>query len=60
MSKEQIEEMASKCDTCLNSRAIVSENGIHCICCLPEGLAFLCQIGKVDRYKTLIGETPNE
>ena len=42
--------MASKCKTCLNSHPVVAENGIHCICCLFEGLAFLCAIGKVDRY----------
>lgn len=45
--------MASKCETCLNSLAIVSENGIHHICCLSERLALLCVIGKVDRYKTI-------
>ena len=25
-----------KCDSCLNSRRIVSENGFHPICCLPD------------------------
>ena len=43
--------MASKCETCANIRAIISENGVHRICNLSEGLAWLCVIGKVDRYK---------
>lgn len=25
-----------KCDSCIFSRTIVSENGFHSICCLPD------------------------
>lgn len=45
-------EMNQKCETCLNSRVVVSENGAHCVCCLGKNLAFLCMIGKVDRHTT--------
>lgn len=39
-----------RCDTRFNSRPVVSENGIHYICCLHERTAFNCMIGKKDRY----------
>ena len=38
-----------KCDNCLNSRRIISENGMHSICCLSEKLAVDCIIGKKDQ-----------
>lgn len=31
-----------KCDTCLNSRTVVSENGYHPICCLSARKANAC------------------
>lgn len=31
-----------KCDQCLNSRPIISENGIHYICCFSDKKAFAC------------------
>lgn len=39
--------MAGKyCDNCLNSRPIISENGIHYICCLSSKKATDCKFGK--------------
>lgn len=37
-----------KCDNCLNSRRIISENGLHSVCCLSEDVAVKCIIGKKD------------
>jgi len=38
-----------KCDKCLNSRPIMSENGLHRVCGLSnEKEAVDCLIGKVD------------
>jgi len=39
-----------ECDTCLNSRPIVSENGIHYACCLSGRAAVQCMTGQKDRY----------
>lgn len=39
-----------KCDYCLNSRPVLSENGIHYICCLSSKKAMDCMIGKKDYY----------
>ena len=39
-----------KCDTCLNSRPIVSENGIHFNCCLSSKAAMKCMTGEKDGY----------
>ena len=36
----------SKCEECLHSRLIVSENGYHAICCLPEKKAIDCMTDK--------------
>ena len=32
------------CDYCLNSRPVISENGLHYICCLSSKKAVECQI----------------
>ena len=40
----------SRCETCLDSRCIVSENGFHYICCLKEDSAINCLTGKEDHY----------
>ena len=40
----------SKCEECLNSRLVVSENGYHMVCCLPEDKATDCMIGKVNHF----------
>ena len=42
--------MTNKCDTCLNSRPILSENGWHSSCCLSDRKAFNCLTGKKDHY----------
>ena len=39
-----------KCDSCLNSRPVQSENGIHFICCLSSRAAMKCLTGEKDRY----------
>lgn len=38
------------CDTCLNSRAVVSENGYNRICCLSEKEAVECITRKKNHY----------
>lgn len=40
----------NRCETCLNSRPIVSENGIHAACCLSGRAAIQCMTGQKDRY----------
>jgi hypothetical protein len=49
---ETIEQTAkqTKCDKCLKSRMIVSENGYHGICTLPPKAAMDCVTGKKDRF----------
>ena len=38
-----------KCDKCLNSRPVMSENGLHRVCGLrDEDEAMECLMGKVD------------
>ena len=39
-----------KCDSCLNSRMVISENGLHSICCLSEKKAIDCMFGEKDHY----------
>jgi len=46
-----------KCDTCLNSRRIVSENGIKSVCVLSDKEAVDCLIGKKDLYVTIEKES---
>jgi hypothetical protein len=46
----------SKCDTCLKSRMIVSENGIHSVCCLSVKRAIGCLSGVDGRYVGLKGD----
>lgn len=40
----------NKCDSCLNSRMVVSENGLHSVCCLSKKKAVDCMLGKKDNY----------
>ena len=40
----------NSCQYCLNSRAIVPENGIHWVCCLSEKKALECKRGVKDHY----------
>ena len=49
----------NKCDKCLNTRIIVSENGRHRICCLSSKKAVNCMTGKKDYFIT-IKENKNE
>lgn len=42
--------MQVKCDTCFNSRPIISENGIHYACCLSDKSALKCMTGKQKGY----------
>ena len=44
MSKE------CKCDTCLNSRVVISENGFHAVCNLSSVKATECMVGIKDNY----------
>lgn len=39
-----------KCEQCLNSRPIVSENGIHYGCCLSKKKAVECMFGVKDYH----------
>ena len=39
-----------KCDSCLNSRMVVSENGLHSIWCLSEKKAVDCMLGEKNHY----------
>lgn len=51
--------MKQKCEICTNSQAIISKDGIQYVCTLSGGLAFLCEIGKVDRYTPIRNATDN-
>lgn len=37
-----------KCDNCLHSRRIISENGMHSVCCLSEKEAMECKTKNKD------------
>lgn len=39
-----------KCNICLNTRPIVSENGIHSICTLSSRSAMNCLFGKTNKF----------
>ena len=39
-----------KCETCLNSRVIISENGCHSVCCLSQKKAVDCITKRKDYY----------
>lgn len=41
----------TKCDGCLNSRIVISENGLRSICCLSEKRAVACLTNTEDSYK---------
>jgi len=40
----------NKCDLCINSRVIISENGYHYICCLSEKEIMECILNNYSRY----------
>ena len=39
-----------RCDTCLYSRVIISENGYHSVCCLSQKKAVDCITKQKDYY----------
>ena len=53
-----------KCDNCLNARRVISENGLHSLCCLSEKVAMDCIMGeknqRVPTMITLIDEAESE
>ena len=42
-----------KCEKCLNSRRVISENGFHPVCCLSQKASINCITGKKSRFITL-------
>ena len=40
-----------KCETCLYSRTVISENGYHCICALSDKKAVSCIMHDYKHYK---------
>lgn len=40
-----------KCDDCLNSRPVISENGIHYICCLSSQQLKKCLTGEKSYFE---------
>lgn len=44
-----------KCEKCLQSRMVVSENGIHAACCLSSKRAVDCITGKKDSFIPIPG-----
>ena len=47
----------SKCDSCVYSRVVVSENGYHPLCGLSSTKAVKCLTGYKEYYKSLREET---
>lgn len=43
--------MTNKCVDCVNSRIIISENGIHYSCTLSSMSATYCMIGIRDKFE---------
>jgi hypothetical protein len=39
-----------KCEKCLNSRTIISENGHHAVCCLSQKKAMDCIMGNKSSF----------
>ena len=42
-----------KCEECLHSILIISENGCHFVCCLSQKKAMDCIMGKKSQFATL-------
>lgn len=49
-----------KCDTCLNTRVITSENGKHPVCNLSEGDMVKCLLGSKNYYICDVLDTEKE
>ena len=43
-----------KCDNCLNSRIVVSENGYHPVCCLSSKKVMECISGDKDHKVCIV------
>lgn len=43
----------NKCEMCINSRKIISENGFHSICCLSQKKALDCMMNRKSSFLTL-------
>jgi hypothetical protein len=39
-----------RCDRCLNARTVVSENGLHSVCCLNDAELTSCLLHKEDHF----------
>lgn len=50
----------NKCDKCLNSRPIISENDYHFICCLSSKKAVNCITNTKDYFITIRKDDTNE
>lgn len=59
----------SKCDSCLYSRTIISENGYHSICnlsdkkaieCVTKDYSYYCSASRLDINTTWFGERTEE
>ena len=50
----------SKCDSCVYSRIVVSENGFHHLCGLSSPKAVKCLTGYKEYYKAIRNETSNK
>nr|DAG70828.1 MAG TPA: hypothetical protein [Caudoviricetes sp.] len=48
-----MKENKSKCDTCLHSRVIISENGCHSICFLSSKQTVKCMMNNYNKYIAL-------
>ena len=54
--------MDKRCAQCWFSRVVVSENGLHHVCCFSQKTAIRCMTGEIDMFKGIYGErrTDNE
>lgn len=52
--------IVQKCEECLHSRMIVSENGYHTICCLSQKKAVDCMTGKELHFVTIKKDNKGE
>lgn len=42
----------NKCEECVHSRPIISENGYHSVCCLSQKAMVDCLMGKKSQFMT--------
>lgn len=50
LTNEDKVSVKGKCDSCMHSRLVLSENGWHRACCLSQHMEMLCVSGKVNRH----------